>query len=249
MSNLTGDAFVAKISDPSPAAALPQIQSGGIVIHGGVAPVASPGSLVDIYGSNLAMAEVASPAGPILPRMLGGVQVVVNGIAAPLLYVGPGQIVCQIPYETALGTASVVVVSGNSTSTASLTVQQAVPSLLMYDDNHAVVVNPDNSVNAPGNGAKPGSVVVAYLVGSGPLNNRIATGAAAPLSPLSEETLPTRVSVGSSTAIVQFVGMVPGFVGLVQVNFMVPDVPPGDYPIQVAIGDFTSNRPRMTVSQ
>lgn len=240
MSNLTGDAFVAKISDPSPAAALPQIQSGGIVIHGGVAPVASPGSLVDIYGSNLAMAEVASPAGPILPRMLGGVQVVVNGIAAPLLYVGPG---------TALGTASVVVVSGNSTSTASLTVQQAVPSLLIYDDNHAVVVNPDNSVNAPGNGAKPGSVVVAYLVGSGPLNNRIATGAAAPLSPLSEETLPTRVSVGSSTAIVQFVGMVPGFVGLVQVNFMVPDVPPGDYPIQVAIGDFTSNRPRMTVSQ
>jgi hypothetical protein len=39
----------------------------------------------------------------------------------------------------------------------------------------------------------------------------------------------------------------PGFVGLVQVNFYVPDLPSGEYPIQVTIGGTQSNTPVISV--
>jgi uncharacterized protein (TIGR03437 family) len=231
-------------------ASAPQINSGGIVIHAGTSTAVSPGSIVDIYGTNLAAGALNAPAGSALPRTLGGVQVLVNGAAAPLIYIGPLQIILQMPYDTALGTASVVVVNNNAASAAApVTVQQAAPFILTYDSNRAVVVNQDGSVNASGNGAKTGDELVAYLIGSGPLDNAIATGAEAPSSPLSREQLVTTVSLGGSNATVKFAGMTPGFAGLMQVNFVIPSLAAGDYPIQVSIGGTASNQPLMTVSK
>src|ERR1022692_1384233 len=63
-----------------------------LVEHGGVVDAASfkgpvvPGSLVSIFGSNLASGTASASAIP-LPVTLGGVSVSFNGIAAPLLYV------------------------------------------------------------------------------------------------------------------------------------------------------------------
>jgi uncharacterized protein (TIGR03437 family) len=228
----------------------PQINSGGIVIHGGASGMVSPGSLADIYGTGLAATAANASAGPTLPTTLGGVQVRVNGTPAPLIYVSPLQIVFQLPYETVLGTASVVVVSNNTASAAvPVSVQQAAPFILTYGNNRAVVINPDGSLNSSGNGAKPGSVLVAYLTGSGPLDHAIATGAAAPSSPLSSETLATTATVGNSPAAVQFAGMAPTYEGLMQVNLVVPNLSPGDYAMQVAIGGSASNRPLVTVSK
>jgi hypothetical protein len=73
----------------------PQINNGGIVIHAGTSAAVSPGSLVDIYGTNLAAAATNAPAGSALPTTLGDTQVLVNGTAAPLIYVGPLQIIFQ----------------------------------------------------------------------------------------------------------------------------------------------------------
>jgi hypothetical protein len=121
--------------------ATPRINSGGIVIHVGVSPAVSPGSFLDIYGSNLAVTAVSTPAGANLPVTLGGVQVLVNGTPAPLIYVSAAQIIFQVPYETALGTASVAVLSNTTASAAApMTVQQAAPSILIYGNNRAVVV-------------------------------------------------------------------------------------------------------------
>jgi adhesin/invasin len=143
-----------------------------------------------------------------------------------------------------------MVVDNNVASAAApVTVQQAAPFILTYGNNRAVVVNQDGSVNASGNGDKPGDVLVGYLIGSGPLDNPIATGADAPSSPLSREKLTTTVSVGGANAPVQFAGMTPGFAGLVQINFVVPNLAPGDYPVQVAIGGVASNQPLITVSR
>lgn len=228
----------------------PQINAGGVVIHTGSATAVSPGALVDIYGSGLAAAPASARAGSTLPTALGGVEVFVNEVAAPLIYVGPLQIVFQMPYEAALGTASVVVVSNGAVSAAApVTVQQAAPEILVYGDSRAVVVNPDGSINASNNGAKAGAVLVLYLIGSGPLDNPIPTGAAAPLAPLSREELTTTVMVGGSTATVQFAGMAPTYEGLMQVNFVMPNLSSGDYPMQVTIGGFASNQPLVTVSK
>jgi uncharacterized protein (TIGR03437 family) len=55
------------------------------------------------------------------------------------------------------------------------------------------------------------------------------------------------VTVGGTSATVLFAGMAPGFVGLVQVDFQVPNLPAGDYPLQVSIGTAQSNTPVVTV--
>ncbi|HKE28391.1 MAG TPA: hypothetical protein VKB88_38845 [Bryobacteraceae bacterium] len=228
----------------------PQIFTGGVVIHAGVSPVVSPGSLVDIYGTNLAAAAVTATAGANLPTTLGGVRVLVNGMAAPLIYVGAGQVIFQMPYEAAIGTAQVVVISNNVLSpAAAVTVQAAAPFILTYGSNRAVVANQDGSVNSSTKGAKPGDELVAYLIGSGPLDNPIPTGALAPSSPLSQEKQATSVTVAGSAATVKFAGMTPGFAGLVQVNFIAPNLTSGDYPLEVMIGGITTNQPLITISQ
>ena len=46
----------------------------------------------------------------------------------------------------------------------------------------------------------PGSIGVMYAIGSGPLDNAVATAAFAPLLPLSAEKLATQVTVGGQNA-------------------------------------------------
>jgi len=231
-----------------PRPAQPQISAAGVVIHASNSATVSPSSLFDIYGTGLAANSLSAPgSSATLPSTLGGVQVLVDGTAAPLLYVGPTQIVAQIPGSTAIGTASVVVLNNVSSRSASVTVQQAAPFILTYGANLAIVQNQDYSLNSSSNPAKAGSSATAYLMGSGPIAPALADGTPAPASTLSKETLPTAVTIGGTQAPVLFAGMAPGFVGLVQVNFQVPNLTAGDYLIQVSIGGTQSNTPTVTV--
>ncbi len=225
--------------------AQPVISPNGIVIHAGTSAPVSPGSLVDIYGANLATAP-ATTSGVPLGTTLGEVQVTVNGTPAPLYYVSPGQVDFQIPYSVAPGSALVQVTShGIAGRSAAITVQPAAPSILTYVDasgnTRAVVQNQDSTINTATNCAAPASYMTAYLIGSGPLNHPIPSGAAAPTSPLSSETLTTTATIGTTPATVTFAGMAPGFVGLMQVDLQAPKVS-GDLPLQIQVGTFASNQ-------
>jgi len=237
---------------PAGAAARPVINPDGIVIHAGVSAAVSPGSLADIYGTNLASAQ-ATAAGAPLPTTLGNVQVTVNGTLAPLYYVSAGQVDFQIPYSVAPGPALVRVTSnGIAGGSAGITVQQAAPSLLTYVDGsgntRAVAQNQDYTINSSTNCAAPGSYLTAYLMGSGPLNNPTPSGAAAPASPLSQETLSTTATLGTTPASVSFAGMAPGFEGLMQVDVLAPNVS-GDLPLQIQVGTFASNQALLCVGK
>jgi uncharacterized protein (TIGR03437 family) len=230
----------------------PVIAPNGIVIHGGSTAVVSPGSLVDIYGTNLAAAAATATGFPLTPS-LGGVQVTVNGTPAPLYYVSPGQVDFQIPYSIEAGSALVQVSSsGVAGVAAAVTVQPAAPSLLTYVDaagsTRAVVQNQDYSINSAANCAAKGSYLTVYLIGSGPLDNAIATGAAASSSPISNETLATTATLGGAPANVTFAGMAPGFVGLMQVDLQTPNVS-GNIPLQVQVGTYPSNQALVCIGQ
>jgi uncharacterized protein (TIGR03437 family) len=223
----------------TPKAAQPQISTGGVVLHASTSNTVSPGSLVDIYGANFASAPITAPSGAVILPVL---------LPAPLLYVGPSQIVAQVPGTVMIGNASVVVTNAGTTSaSATLNVQQAAPSILTYGTNHAITQNSDYSLNSASNPAAAGGAAVVYLIGSGPVTPPLDDGMAAPDLPLSWESLPVTVTVGGAPAQVLFAGMAPGFVGLVQVNFYVPDLTSGDYPIQVSIGSAQSNTPVISV--
>lgn len=97
--------------------------SGAVLVGGQDAAQVAAGTLITLFGDNLAPATVSVPAdAKELPRTLGGVRVYFDGIEAPLLMVSPTQINAQIPWEVADSTSSnayVRIERGNSVVTTS----------------------------------------------------------------------------------------------------------------------------------
>lgn len=93
----------------------------------------APESIASIFGQNLA-SQTAQPATQPPPTSLGGVTVKVKDAAggerdSPLFYVSPRQINFEVPKGTAAGAATITIVNGNSTQSASATVQNVAPTL------------------------------------------------------------------------------------------------------------------------
>lgn len=175
----------------------------------------------------------------------------VNGETAPLFYVNTGQIDAQMPLDIQPGTvATVIVKNGTATSNATAVyVPAAGPGLSVYSNNRAVVVNKDGTVNSGTAAAAVGDEVVAYFTGGGAVNasGKLTTGAASP-SGLSRLTQSATVTVGGQNATIDYIGLTPGSVGLYQVNFFVPQIAKGTYPVVITIAGQASNNPVMTVS-
>lgn len=98
----------------------------------GTAPVA-PGSIVSIYGSNLAAAGTSATTLP-LPTNLGGASVTItdsSGAQAslPLFYAGPNQINAEIPQTASTGTATLTITTPNGAQTAFVMLATVAPGL------------------------------------------------------------------------------------------------------------------------
>jgi uncharacterized protein (TIGR03437 family) len=206
----------------------------------------SPGALATIYGSNLSTGTASSSN---YPTSLGGVTVTINGYAAPLLYVTPGQINLQIPYEVEPGSATAIVTSdGYQSNDFSFDVFTAAPGIFVDSNQNSITQNSDGSVNNQHNPAAPGSVVVVYLTGIGPLDNPIGTGQVSPSSPLSRTDSSFSATLGGQSVQILYLGLTPGFLGLAQANIVVPNIADGDYPLVITIAGSASNSPYLAVA-
>src|SRR5262249_13828098 len=92
-------------------------------------PSIAPGSLISIYGSNLAASTATAGTIP-LPLTLGGASVTINGVTAPLLYASSTQINAQVPFEIQPGTANLVITSGGTVS-AGISVTATGPGIFL----------------------------------------------------------------------------------------------------------------------
>jgi uncharacterized protein (TIGR03437 family) len=240
---LTG--YVIELSTIPPVPTVSSVANGASFAGG--APGA-PGSLVTIFG-DFGGSSTAQATSLPLPVTLGETSATINGVSVPLYFVNNGQINAQVPWETAVGPANAVVTSSGVASTpVQFTVAAATPGIFTFGANRAVAQNQDLSVNDTGNPAAVGSIITVYLTGGGVVDNAIATGAAAPNSPLSRVTAPFSATIGGQTAVVAFLGMTPGLVGVVQADIKVPSLSPGDYPLVITIGGVKSNAPLVTIS-
>ena len=225
------------------------ITNSGSYASGAVAP----GEIITIFGTNLGPTNLVTGAftGGTLATAVGGIQVLFDGTAAPILYVRSNQLGVIVPFEVAgkTQTAIQVVLTGQQGGQAppaglqSPVVQQAVsptaPGLFTTaasGTGQGAILNQNNAVNAAGNPAARGSVVSIYLTGAGVLTPSGRSGALGTAS----QTIaaPVTVTIGGQAATVSYAGAAPDSVlGLYQLNVTVPaGASAGSVPVQVNIG-------------
>jgi uncharacterized protein (TIGR03437 family) len=135
--------------------------------NGAGAPVVtarvSPGEVIAIYGPGIGPATPisAAPAKGFYPTSLSGVQVSVNGVNIPLLYVSANQINAVVPMALAINAASTFQVT-NGTA-----VSPAYPAWIVASSPEAFapVLNQNGTLNSQSNSAPGGSIVTFYATG------------------------------------------------------------------------------------
>ena len=262
--NIAADAPVGVYDVRMPGAALPGylritnnpgLPSNGIVDAAAAATVVAPGSIISLYGTDLAPAVAAAQSLP-LPTQLAGVSVRIGDRFAPLYFVSPGQINAMVPFEVN-GRVNVQVVAGNASTSAQVGVTLSSNSPRMFSINQqgtgqgaiqiantVIFAAPTNSIpGAQARPARPGEFLTIYCSGLGAVSNPPVSGAASPGTTLSTTTTVPSVTVGGVPATPTFSGLAPGFVGLYQINLAVPAATAAgnSVPIVITMGGVTSN--------
>jgi uncharacterized protein (TIGR03437 family) len=172
-----------------------------------------------------------------LATELAGVRVFFSDIPAALFFVRRGQVNCQVPFEV-IGLENVEVrieVDGVSSNVITVNILDSHPGIF------GSVLNGTGGVNSAENTIAAGSFVSLFTTGQGTIQPPLMTGQAAPL----DGTLHLPVQPVSVTLDGQLVAsasaMAPTFVGLLQINVIIPaDLPPGEYEVFIQIGNQSS---------
>jgi uncharacterized protein (TIGR03437 family) len=187
----------------------------------------APGSIIQIYGTNLAAAAAGAGTLP-LPTALGGTSVLIGGIAAPLYYVSPGQINAQIPFELAAGAAYQVEINAAGALSVPDVIEliPAAPGIAAFASGEIIAQHIDASLVTDSAPAQPGEYVVFYLAGMGATDVPVATGAVTPGQPLIHPQITPVLTLNGAAIPFSFAGLTPGSVGLYQIDFQVPQNTP-----------------------
>jgi uncharacterized protein (TIGR03437 family) len=210
----------------------------------------SPGQIVDVWGTGLgpsAMAGLTLNSNGMVSTSLANVQILFDGIPAPLVYVSATQCSAVVPYFGAINPATHVQVEyqGALSDPLVVPITAAAPGLFTANASgtgQGSILNQDQSINSVSNPAAAGSVVVLWATGEGltdppGVDGRPAVGVyPTPLAPVS-------VDIGGLPATVQYAGAAPGYLaGVLQINAqMSANVQAGNaVPVHVTIGGVTS---------
>ena len=240
--------------------AQPAISAGGVVNAASSKGTVAPGSYISIYGTGLVEADVLtnalgdSASWLPLPMAIDGVNVSFDvpsaGISVPgnLIFVSPGQINVQVPWELQGQSSAQVKVTidemfGYPLFGNVVTVPLTAYAPAFYVGNGTIAAQDalTGTQILSSNPARPGEILSLYANGLGPVTNPPASGGPAVSSPLSQTTgAPPVVTIGAQPAQVSFSGLAPGFPGLYQINATVPAGLTGNQQVTVSIGGQTS---------
>ena len=236
----------------------PQVNPDGIVDGAAFnvdtsAPHYAPGSIISIFGVDLAE-QIAQPDRLPLPTQLAGVSVLVGNRLAPLFFVSPGQINAMLPFETTGDSVDVSVIAGPNSQSAPMTLSplgSSAPRIFLGVADQGAIQNGsrNNVLVDAANPAQAGDVIVIFGTGLGAVTNPPASGVAALVDPLSRTIEDTTVTIGGQSAVVEFSGLTPlFFAGLYQVNARVPGgLPPGRVPVVISTSAGSSNQVMISV--
>ncbi len=176
-----------------------------------LAGAVAPGEVITMYGSGLAGAQSA----------------LFNGVAAPLLYVTPGQAGAVLPALLSGSSVQVVVQGlGAASSPVTVPVTSSTPGVFAADGSgrgQAAALNQDGTRNAANAPAAGGSLLTLFATGE---------GSAAPSS--------FHVTIGGVNAEMRSAGPAPGQPGVVQVTVVTPSGLTGAAPVVLFTGGVPS---------
>ena len=229
----------------------PTISAGGVVNDADFKAPIAPGSYIAIFGSGLSDPGFTDSATtPALPIHVDGVTVSFDVPSAKLslpgriVFVSPGQVNAQVPWELQGQTSAQVKVTIDGYSfgnVVTVPLADATPAFFEISAGVAAARDQSGAVITAAAPAKRGQAVQLYLNGLGPLDNQPASGEPAPALPLATTKNTPKVNIGGQDAQILFSGLAPGFPGLYQINAVVPaGIAVGSAPMTVTIGGQTS---------
>lgn len=217
------------------------------------------GDLPAVFGEQFTNGDQQVASGAPWPTTLGGATVFINDKPVPLYYVSPTQINFQVPFDIPPGDAVLRVDrDGQRGNSVSVTISGSAPKLLIATNaaGNAVTSTPQLTLSnnvvsgGPSTPVHPGDAIVIYALGLGQTSPALTTGQAAPSSPLAYVPGSNLVKFGASTPfsdtvsqIPLYVGASPGYVGLYQINVVIPNNAPrgAAIPVQLQGDAGTSN--------
>lgn len=214
----------------------------------GRAPIA-PGEILVLHG--ICMGPASGIPGRydssgMLPRELEQTTVTFDGVAAPLIYVQSGRIELVAPNELTGKSATTMVVTyqGRSVSTFS-SVDPGFGGIFTVNglgSGQAAAANENGTLNSPANPAVRGKLIALYATGLGKTNPAGVDGQR--VNGLAKAIEPVLVTIGGQNAKVIFGGDAPGFVGLSQINVIVPEglAPAAAVPVTMQVGSSYSTQ-------
>jgi len=211
----------------------------------------SPNTIVAIFGSNLSYSTRAlvpdDVQGGKLPLQLAGVTVHIGPELAPLYFVSPTQINALIPGNLKTGNYEVRVVrDGWSGRGAVITLADSSPALFLMDSTSAVASHPDFSVVTPGSPARPGSFVILWATGLGPVVPPPAAYAQLPVKLAWIERLAGFKVLLNGVPVeanrIGYAGIAPYLAGVYQINVNLPESLDRDPEVALSLGDAVSPR-------
>ncbi|HVW08687.1 MAG TPA: IPT/TIG domain-containing protein, partial [Bryobacteraceae bacterium] len=210
----------------------------------------APGTIVQIYGSNLAGQPSIASAIP-LPTKMNSTAVLIGGVLAPLYYVSSGQINAQVPFELPAGKQYQVIVNANGalSTPIPLLVTADAPGIAGFPAGQVIAQHLDGRLVNDDAPAAPGEVIVFYVAGMGLTNQNVASGAGSPSTDLATPLDTPAVTLGDiPVSDILFAGLTPTLVGLYQVDFRVPaNAPNGDLTLVLTQPNGQSNTTVMAV--
>ncbi len=226
------------LSTTFPANALPSIAAIASAADG-TKPVAA-GGLVGIYGQNMSDLSLAASTTPLSTAM-GNSCIGVNGVPIPLLYVSPGQINAQLPFNSAGNATLTIHTPAGTSNNFSFRIQPTAPSIFIGTANgvetpQALIVRDDNfQLVTPTNPVHPRDTITIYLTGMGQTNPPVPTGETSPSDPLAYVATAPLVTLGGAPLSILYAGLAPGEIGVYQINATVPGSVPTGVAIPLAI--------------
>ena len=229
----SGSVTVPVVLTVTASAGSPPILGSIVSAASGTPSAISPGDIITLYGSGIG----STPAGLTLGTNgkvvtnLGGTQLIIGGVAAPIVYQSANQVNAIVPYEivsdeVASGGVTTVqlIASGVSSPTWSVPLAPAAPAIFTTGSTgigQGALLNQDSSVNSASNPAIAGTVVQIFATGGGQTSPASITGGVA--NSAENSLLPVTVTIDGQNAVVTYQGSAPDEVsGLLQVNAVIP---------------------------